>query len=216
MTPRQTGPGPETLTIGVLASHTGTTLQAVIDACRDGRIAGRVGVVISNNRDAEALRRAEQHGIPYRHLSRRTCWVPEALDELIAGTLRDHGADVVLLAGYLRKVGPRTLAAFDGRILNVHPSLLPRHGGQGMYGRAVHEAVLASGDRVTGASVHVVTADYDDGPVVSQREVPVDDDDDVDTLSAKVRLVERVLVVETLDRLARGRRPVRPAERQRA
>jgi phosphoribosylglycinamide formyltransferase-1 len=190
------------LTIGVLASHAGTTLQAVIDACQDGRIAGRVSIVISNNGDAEALRRAEKRGIPVQHLSRRTCAEPADLDELIAGTLREHGADVVLLAGYLRKVGPRTLAAFDGKILNVHPSLLPRHGGQGMYGRAVHEAVLASGDRVSGASVHVVTADYDQGPVIGQAQVPVAAGDDVDTLTAKVRVLERALVIETLHRLA--------------
>jgi phosphoribosylglycinamide formyltransferase-1 len=200
------------MTIGVLASHTGTTLQAVIDACRDGSIGGRVGIVISNNQDAEALRRAEKCGIPARHISRRTCPEPGDLDELMARSLRDHGTDVVLLAGYLRKIGPQTLRAFDGRILNVHPSLLPRHGGQGMYGRAVHEAVIASRDRVTGASVHVVTANYDEGPVVSQREVPVDPDDDAESLSVKVRVIERALVIETLDRMARGELPRRPAD----
>ena len=104
----------------------------------------------------------------------------------------------------------RTLRAFDGRILNVHPSLLPRHGGQGMFGRAVHEAVLASGDRVTGASVHIVTANYDEGPVISQREVAVGPDDDADSLCAKVRVVERALVIETLNRMARGQPPGRP------
>jgi phosphoribosylglycinamide formyltransferase 1 len=202
---------PSMMTIGVLASHTGTTLQAVIDACQDGRIAARVGVVISNNQDAEALRRAEKSGIPAQCVSRRTCPDPHDLDELIARILHDHGADVVLLAGYLRKIGPRTLRAFEGRILNVHPSLLPRHGGQGMFGRAVHEAVLASRDRVTGASVHIVTANYDEGPVVSQREVAVDPDDDADSLSAKVRVIERALVVETLDQMARGRPPPQPA-----
>lgn len=193
--------------IGVLASHTGTTAQTVIDACRDGRIAGRVGIVISNNGDATVLRRAQDCNIPARHISRQTCPQPEALDEMIVRTLRDHGVDVVLLAGYLRKVGPRTLEAFDGRIINVHPSLLPRHGGQGMYGLAVHEAVLSSGDQVTGASVHMVTANYDEGPVVSRREIPVDPDDDIDTLDAKVRVLERALVVETLDRMARGELP---------
>jgi phosphoribosylglycinamide formyltransferase-1 len=199
------------MTIGVLASHTGTTLQAVIDACRDGRIDGRVGIVISNNQDAEALRRAEKCGIPARHISRRTCPEPGDLDALVARVLREHGTDVVLLAGYLRKIGPQTLRAFDGRILNVHPSLLPRHGGRGMFGLAVHQAVLASRDQVTGASVHLVTDNYDEGPVVSQREVAVDPDDDADSLSAKVRIIERALVIETLDRMARGELPGRHA-----
>jgi phosphoribosylglycinamide formyltransferase 1 len=191
------------LTIGVLASHAGTTAQAVMDACSAGLISARVGVVISNNSGAEVLRRAERLGIPALHLSRTTCPDPDELDEAITRALREHQADLVLLAGYLRKVGPRTLAAFGGRILNVHPSLLPRHGGTGMYGRAVHEAVLRSGDRVTGASVHVVTAQYDDGPVLSQREVRVADGDDAETLEARVRPLERALLVETLGRLAR-------------
>jgi phosphoribosylglycinamide formyltransferase 1 len=201
------------LTIGVLASHAGTTAQAVMDACADGRIRGRVGVVISNNSGAEVLRRAAALGIPARHLSQKTCPDPGELDEAMTRTLRAHGADLVLLAGYMRKVGPLTLAAFDGRIINVHPSLLPRHGGQGMYGRAVHEAVLRSGDPVTGASVHLVTARYDEGPVLSQREVPVAPGDDAGTLEARVRPAERALLVETLSRLARdGLRSLPPGE----
>ena len=192
------------ITVGVLASHTGTTAQAVIDACRDGRIDGRVGVVISNNSDAEVLARARAGGIPARHLSRQTCADADELDELITATLQEHGTDIVLLAGYLRKVGRRTLTAFHGRIINVHPALLPRHGGQGMYGRAVHEAVIKAGDPVSGASVHIVNEQYDEGPVLSQREIAVDPTDDVDTLDAKVRVVEKSLLVDTLASIARG------------
>jgi phosphoribosylglycinamide formyltransferase-1 len=192
------------LTIGVLASHAGTTAQAVIDACAENRIEGRVGVVISNNADAEVLRRARDHAIAARHLSRTTCPDPAELDETIMRTLQEAGSDVVLLAGYLRKVGPRTLAAFDQRMINVHPALLPRHGGQGMYGRAVHEAVLRVGDPITGASVHLVTANYDEGPVLSQREVPVAPDDTVDTLEAKVRMAEQSLLIDTLRSISQG------------
>jgi phosphoribosylglycinamide formyltransferase-1 len=192
------------ITVGVLASHTGTTAQAVIDACRDGRIDGRVGVVISNNSDAEVLQRARDCGIAARHLSRHTCADADELDEMITNALQECGSEIVLLAGYLRKVGRRTLAAFQGRIINVHPALLPRYGGQGMYGRAVHEAVIKAGDPVSGASVHVVNEQYDEGPVVSQREVSVDPDDDVDTLDAKVRIVERSLLIDTLASIARG------------
>jgi phosphoribosylglycinamide formyltransferase-1 len=191
------------LTMGVLASHAGTTAQAVIDACADGRIDGKVAVVISNNSDAEVLRRAQSSGIAVRHLSRQTCPGPGELDEEITGTLRQHQVELVLLAGYLRKVGPATLRAYPGRVVNVHPSLLPRYGGQGMYGRAIHEAVLRAGDPVTGASVHVVTDEYDQGPVLGQCEVPVRPDDDVDSLEARVRQAERGLLVETLSRIAR-------------
>lgn len=192
------------ITVGVLASHTGTTAQAVIDACRDGRIDGRVGVVISNNSDAEVLRRARDAGIPARHLSRQTCADADELDEMITDALRECGSDVVLLAGYLRKVGRRTLVAFHGRIINVHPALLPRHGGQGMYGRTVHEAVIKAGDPTSGATVHIVNEQYDEGEILSQREVSVDPDDDVDALEAKVRVVERSLLIDTLASIARG------------
>jgi phosphoribosylglycinamide formyltransferase 1 len=192
------------LTIGVLASHAGTTAQAVIDACADDRINGRVAVVISNNADADVLRRAADHAIAARHLSRATCPDPTELDETIMRTLREAGSDVVLLAGYLRKVGPRTLAAFNQRMINVHPALLPRHGGPGMYGRAVHQAVLLAGDPVTGASVHLVTANYDEGPVLTQREVRVAPDDTVDTLDAKVRIAEQSLLIDTLRSISQG------------
>jgi phosphoribosylglycinamide formyltransferase-1 len=189
--------------IGILASHTGTTAQAVIDACESSVIAGEVGVVISNNHDAQVLERARSSGIPAVCLSRGEYPDPVELDEAIVRTFRLHSVDVVLLAGYLCKVGPATLGAFDGRIVNTHPALLPRHGGQGMYGTAVHEAVLASGDRESGATVHIVTPDYDSGPILAQRTVPVEPGDDVQTLQARIQDVERALVVQTLACMAR-------------
>jgi phosphoribosylglycinamide formyltransferase-1 len=175
-----------------------------MDACHDGRISGRISVVISNNSTSEVLRRAQAGGIPRRHLSRQTHAEPEHLDEAIRDELTGHGTDVVLLAGYMRKVGPQVLAAFDLRVINVHPALLPAHGGQGMYGRAVHEAVIRSGETVSGATVHLVTGNYDDGPVLAQRQVPVAPDDDAGSLEAKVRAAERGLLVDTLGALSRG------------
>jgi phosphoribosylglycinamide formyltransferase 1 len=192
------------ISIGILTSHGGTTAQAVIDACRDGRISGRVSVVISNNSSAEVLKRAQANGIPRHHLSRRTHPEPASLDQAITAELTGHGTDLVLLAGYMRRVGPRTLTAFDRRIINVHPALLPGHGGQGMYGRAVHEAVIRAGDPVSGATVHLVTPDYDEGPVLARREVPVGPADDASSLEAKVRIAERALLIDTLGALARG------------
>ncbi len=109
--------------------------------------------------------------------------------------------DWIVLAGFLKKVGPRVLSRYAGRILNTHPSLLPKFGGQGRYGRRVHEAVLAAGERVTGVSVHLVTAEYDDGPVVAQAEVPVYLADDVESLADRVRIREKALIIETLKRL---------------
>ena len=197
--------------IGILASHAGTTAQAVIDACHEGTIAATVAVIISNNADSQALDRARTHGIPAVHLSRAVHPDPDDLDQAITGTLTANDVDLVLLAGYMRKVGPSTLRRYHGKVVNVHPALLPRHGGRGMYGAAVHAAVLASGDQVTGATVHIVTEEYDTGPALAQRQVAVDPGDDVAAIEAKVRVVERQLLIETLARLALSPDPTGPA-----
>jgi phosphoribosylglycinamide formyltransferase-1 len=190
--------------LGFLASHGGSNMQAIIDACRGGVLDAEVRVVISNNAESPALRRARDQQIPAVHLSSRTHPDPAELDAAIAGTLAGHGVDLVLLAGYMRKVGARTLARFPQRILNIHPALLPKFGGEGMYGRRVHEAVLASGEPMTGVTIHLVDEEYDRGPVVAQREVPVLPGDSVDTLAARVLEQEHQLYVETLVRVAEG------------
>ena len=190
--------------IGVLASHEGTTLQAVLDAVAQGRIAGSVAIVISNNSDAGALRRAAARGVPALRLSSATHPDPDALDGAILAALAEAQADVVFLAGYMKKLGPKTLVTFRGRIFNTHPALLPAFGGQGMYGSRVHEAVLASGARESGPSFHLVEAEYDTGRVLAQARVPVEAGDTVETLAERVRARERELVVETLHRIATG------------
>lgn len=192
------------LTLGVLASGEGTTFQAVLDACKGGRLAARVGVVISNNSGSGALRRAEAAGVPHRHLSSKTEASEAALDEAITSALRTAGVEVVLLAGYMKKLGAGTLREFAGRILNTHPALLPKFGGHGMYGERVHRAVLAAGEQESGATVHLVTAEYDTGPVVRQCRVAVASDDTFETLARRVQAAERELVVEVLAELAAG------------
>ena len=191
--------------IAVLASHEGTTLQAILDACASGAIAGRVVAVISNNAESGALRRAAAAGVPGHHRSSKTHEDPDALDAEIARVLEASGAELVVLAGYMKKIGPRALARFGGRILNTHPALLPKFGGHGMYGLHVHRAVLAAGERTTGASVHVVDAEYDTGPVLAQTAVEVRADDTPESLAARVQVSERALLVETLSAIAAGR-----------
>lgn len=189
--------------IAALASHGGSILQAVIDACLQGDLPAEVVLVISNNSGAEALTRARRCGIPTLHLSSATHADDEALDEAMANALADAGADWVLLAGYMKKLGPRVLAAYRDRIVNTHPALLPKYGGQGYYGRRVHEAVLAAGDSESGASVHLVTDEYDAGPVIAQARVAVHPGDRVEDLENRVKAAERALIVSTLKRLAR-------------
>lgn len=190
--------------VGVLASHEGTTLQSLLDACAGGRVHGRVALVVSNNGDSGALTRARLAGVRAVHLSSKTHEDPTALDAAIRDALMTAGVDLVFLAGYMRKLGPLVLGAFRGRILNTHPSLLPRFGGPGMYGDRVFEAVLAAGDTESGVSIHLVDAEYDTGAVVRQCRVPVLRGDSIDDLRARVRAREKEFVVETLAQIATG------------
>jgi phosphoribosylglycinamide formyltransferase 1 len=191
--------------IGVLASHEGTTLQAVIDACAVGKLRAQVAVVISNNSESGAIRRARAAGIAAHHLSSGTHPDPEALDAAICDALVAHDVDIVVLAGYMKKLGAPTLARFRGRVLNTHPALLPKFGGQGMYGLHVHRAVLAARETTTGASVHVVDESYDTGPVIAQCQVPIAPGDTPEGLAARVQEQERRLLVDVLDAISDGR-----------
>ena len=173
------------MNVGVLASHEGTTLQSLLDAFSGGRIEGRVAVVVSNNGDSGALRRARQAGVQAVHLSSKTHEDPAALDAAIRGVLVAADVDVVFLAGYMKKLGPLVLRAFERRILNTHPALLPRFGGPGMYGDRVFEAVLEAGEAESGVSIHLVDADYDTGAIVRQCRVPVFRGDSLDDLKAR-------------------------------
>jgi phosphoribosylglycinamide formyltransferase-1 len=193
-----------TLHLGFLASHGGSNMQAIIDACKAGRLDARPCVVISNNSEAMALQRAKNEGIPSYHIS--AVRHPGPLeDEEILRVLRQHGVDTVILAGYMKMLGPATLRAYRGRILNIHPALLPKFGGKGMYGKRVHEAVLAAGERVTGVSIHIVDEHYDTGPIIAQCHVPVLPGDTVDSLAERVLKHEHVLYAETLQKIADGR-----------
>jgi phosphoribosylglycinamide formyltransferase-1 len=195
-------PAASRLRIAVLASGSGTTLQAVIDACERGDLDGQVVLVISNNSRSGAMERARRHDIPSRHLSSRTHRDPDKLDQAIVAALRKNSPDVVLLAGYMKKLGPHVLECYSGRVINTHPSLLPKFGGHGMYGNRVHAAVIEAGDPATGISVHLVDGEYDTGRVLAQREVPVEAGDDASTLASRVQSVERPFLVEVLQRIA--------------
>lgn len=197
--------------IAVLASGEGTTLQAVLDAVKARAIDVDVALVISNNRDSGALRRARAAGVPTLHLSRLTEPDERRLDQQMCDALTGAGTELVVLAGYMRKLGPETLGRFAGAIINTHPALLPRHGGPGMYGRHVHEAVVRSGDRESGVTIHLVEGDYDTGPAIAQKQVALCAGDSVDTVEAKVRAVERPFLCEVLQRIATSEIPLRRA-----
>lgn len=179
-------------------------MQAVLDACRNGHLAMRPCLLVCNNRDAEALDRARHEGLPAIVLSATTHPDPTALDSAILDILVDHGASLIVLAGYMRRLGPRVLERFRNRILNIHPSLLPRHGGQGMFGRRVHEAVLAARDEQTGVTIHLVDEEYDHGTILAQTTVPVLPGDSVEALSKRVLAREHKFLIEVLGQISRG------------
>ena len=193
--------------LGILSSHEGSLLQLVLDSCANGKIPASVNLVISNNSKSRAYQRAIEVGATTLHLSSQTHSDPEHLDQAMLHALIDHDVNLVLLAGFMRKIGPATLAFFQGRIINTHPSLLPRFGGQGFYGRQVHTAVLASGEKETGASVHHVTEHYDEGGIISQIRVPIYPEDTVENIENRVKKSERQLLVNTLIDLTRTAEP---------
>ena len=187
--------------VAVLASGGGSNLQALLDhldALGTERGA-EVALVVANRPDAGALVRAARHDVAQATL------VDPADADVLLGLLAGHDADLVVLAGYLRLVPPTVTRAFRGRILNVHPALLPAFGGAGMYGARVHRAVLDAGARISGATVHFVDDAYDRGPIVAQWPVPVFASDTPDTLAARVLRVEHALLPRVVDAVGAGR-----------
>ncbi|HNW42930.1 MAG TPA: bifunctional phosphoribosylaminoimidazolecarboxamide formyltransferase/IMP cyclohydrolase [Elusimicrobiales bacterium] len=176
--------------IVVFASGGGSNLQALIDAVKTGQIKGRINLVVANKKDAGALERARQEGIPAQLADPKDFENPEAYDKRLAELCLTHQADLVCLAGFLLKLGPKMLSTFKGKIINIHPALLPAFGGKGFYGLKVHAAVIASGARLSGATAHFVDENYDQGPIILQQSVPVFQDDAPETLAARVLAVE--------------------------
>ena len=189
------------INLAVMASHEGTSLQSVIDYLSSKATQCRLVLVISNNRKSKALARAEKASIPTQHISTLTHGSRSLADQAIAKTLIDESIDWLLLLGYMKPVTAPILEALPERVINVHPSLLPKFGGKGFYGRFVHKAVLDSGDTVTGATLHHVSEIYDRGQVISQKEVPVKRQDEIEVLETRVKKAERSLLREFLDTL---------------
>jgi phosphoribosylglycinamide formyltransferase-1 len=188
----------------MLASGGGTNLQAILDACAEGHIQVKPVVVIGNNSKARSMDRASVAGIPTVHLSAVTHPDPDELDEAMLKTLVLHEVDLIALTGYMKKLGPKTVEAYRNRILNIHPGPLPVTGGHGMHGDAVHQKVLQERLGHSAATVHLVDEEYDRGAVIAESPVPVQADDTVESLAARVLAHEHVLYPDTLGRIASG------------
>ena len=192
--------------IAVLASGGGTNLQALIDHFNaSGSAAARVELVVGSRAGIGALARAERAGIPALVLDGRAMGA-DAFRDALAEALEVHRIDLVVLAGWLQLVPLEVVARYHGRMVNVHPALLPAFGGRGMYGMRVHQAVIASGARVSGATVHFVDERYDEGAIVAQWPVPVLPGDTPEMLAARVLAVEHRILPVAVEALVRGDR----------
>lgn len=191
--------------IAVLASGGGTNLQAVMDACSRGEIDGQVVLVVVNRKAAYARERAKAAGIKTRYLNKTQFESPEAMDCAMLALFQQEAIDVVVLAGYLSILGHETISAYENRILNTHPALIPSFCGMGYWGHHVHQAVLDYGAKVSGCTVHLVNEETDGGPIVLQEAVPVMDDDTADTLAARILPVEHKLLPQAVGYLCAGR-----------
>lgn len=190
-----------TYRVAVCASGGGSNLQALLDRLQ-GEVPARVALVLSNRNDAGALERARRAGVPAEVLAD-----PQDASEWLT-RLGRREVDLVVLAGYLKLVPPGVVQKYRGRMVNIHPALLPAFGGAGMYGRRVHEAVLRSGASESGPTVHLVDEVYDQGEILAQRRVPVLPGDLPDTLAARVLEEEHRLLPEVVLAAARAGRPV--------
>ncbi len=193
------------MNIAVFASGRGSNFQAILDAIRNGILPARVCLLLSNSADAGALDLARSQNIATAHVTRKHYDSDGVYADAMVRTLRDHDAEFIALAGYLKLVPSPVVQQYRNRIANIHPALLPSFGGKGMYGHRVHEAVLAAGVKLSGATVHLVDNEYDRGPIVAQESVPVRPDDSVETLAARVLKVEHSIYPRTLAACAEGR-----------
>ncbi|PKM63112.1 MAG: phosphoribosylglycinamide formyltransferase [Firmicutes bacterium HGW-Firmicutes-21] len=192
------------MNIAVFASHNGSDLQAIIDGCK-GFMNTSVLAVISNNRDAFALERARKHNINSYHISEKILPDPNDINNEIMRILEINKIDVIFLAGYLKKLGQPIIQKYKGRIFNIHPALLPKFGGKGMYGINVHKAVIEAGEIYSGITVHRVDEEYDNGEIVAQTKVDVLNNDTADSLADRILEKEHTFLVEILSDIINGK-----------
>ena len=190
------------LRLGFLASRNGTSFRGIVRAISEGQLPAKPLVLVSNNRNAEAFAYAAEQGVRCRHNPTQSD--PEAADAELARVMTEAGVELIVLSGYLRHLGPVTLGRYRNRIVNIHPSLLPAFGGEGMYGRRVHEAVIAAGAKQSGATVHLVDEVYDRGAILAQRSIDLRPGETVDSLEVRVTALEPDLFVETLQKITTG------------
>jgi len=193
------------MNIAVFASGRGSNFQAILNAIHGGRLPASISLVVSNNSNAGALEIARAEGIPALHRSLRQFPTQDSFDDDLLATLESHRVELIALAGFMKKMSPRIISRFRNRIVNIHPALLPAFGGPGMYGVRVHEAVLRSGAKISGVTVHVVDEEYDHGLILAQETVRVEPGDTPESLASRVLTLEHDLYPRVLAAFAENR-----------
>lgn len=191
--------------IAVLASGNGTNFQALIDATKAGEIDGEIVTLVTNRRHAFAISRAREAGIDVVVMEPEKFKTRTLYCSKMAKALHERDVDLVCLAGYMMKLEPCMVRSFPNRILNIHPALLPKYGGKGMYGRFVHEAVIRDNEKESGCTVHLVNEVYDEGPIIAQAKVKVEPTDTPDSLAEKIHPVEHKLYVQVVRDVCAGK-----------
>lgn len=176
--------------LAFLASYNGSSAKAIVAACKDGTLNAKPVLMLSNNPDSNALIWARDAGLHAHHTSGK--------DSDVLQALQDHSIDLVILSGYMKLIGKETIHAYPEKIINIHPALLPKYGGKGMYGSNVHRAVKLAGDSVTGPTIHYVDEIYDNGAIIAQKEITIAADDSAEDIEEKVKMAEPKFYVETL------------------
>lgn len=193
--------------IVVFASGSGTNFQALIDAVESGRIAARIRGLVSNKTDNKALDRARQHDIDTVTLAPSSFSGYSEYEEALLQQLKEWKTDLIVLAGYMIKIPAAIIEEYGGRIVNIHPSLLPKYGGKGFYGIKVHRAVIDNKERQSGCTVHLVTEEYDKGPILGQESVPVLEGDNPESLAERVLKKEHELLPKVVSELIEDLNP---------
>jgi phosphoribosylglycinamide formyltransferase-1 len=189
------------INLAFLASHNGSAAHAVAKACLNGTLPAKPVLLISNNEGSNALKWAKELRLKTALINSSNSADP---DGTIAGLIEDHDIGLVICSGYMKLVGPKTIGSAHGAILNVHPALLPLHGGKGMYGRHVHQAVFDNKEAETGITIHLVDSEYDRGRILAQKRLPVRNGESVEMIEEMVKAAEPDFYIETLQKILSG------------
>ena len=187
--------------IAVFASHNGTNFEAIAEACKSGMIKGEVALLISNNKKSQAIAKAKNLGIHSFHISKNLEPNDQKRDMKISSLLNGYNCELVVLAGYMKKLSRAVIDSFSGKVINIHPSLLPKYGGKGMYGLAVHKEVLKNNENLSGVTVHLVNSEYDKGEILSQQTISISENETPESLAEKAKRVEHRLIIQTVKEL---------------